>query len=190
MDKNNTQNSEWELVEQLFRSYYKVLRAYAFRLTNDQDVAEDIVQDVFVAICNKRETINNDSGVKNYLFRSVYNKALNYLTSKKQTNEESLDQTISRLDLMQSADSNHENIFLMKELQKEIDSYLERQPVQMRKIFILSRYHGLKVKEVAQELELSPKTVEKYLAKVLREVWEHLRQQELLTMALFLLLPC
>ena len=45
--------SNLESVEQLFRQYYKVLRVYAFRFVNDWDVAEDIVQDVFVALWNK-----------------------------------------------------------------------------------------------------------------------------------------
>ena len=49
--------SNLESVEQLFRQYYKVLRVYAFRFVNDWDIAEDVVQDVFVALWNKRTDI-------------------------------------------------------------------------------------------------------------------------------------
>lgn len=89
--KKNALYSNLESVEQLFRQYYKVLRVYAFRFVNDWDVAEDIVQDVFVALWNKRTDIEFDGAVKAYLFKAVYNKSLNFLTSKKYTEEESME---------------------------------------------------------------------------------------------------
>ena len=67
--KKNAMYSNLESVEQLFRQYYKVLRVYAFRFVNDWDVAEDIVQDVFVALWNKRADIEFDGVVKAYLLR-------------------------------------------------------------------------------------------------------------------------
>ena len=72
--------SNLESVEQLFRQYYKVLRVYAFRFVNDWDIAEDVVQDVFVALWNKRTDIEFDGAVKAYLFKAVYNKSLNINT--------------------------------------------------------------------------------------------------------------
>lgn len=114
------QKMEFQLVEHLFRQYYKILRAYAFRLVNDLDAAEDIVQDVFVALWNKRADLHEDGTIKSYLFRAVYNKSLNYLNSKKYAEEDSLELFIDRLNVLRAQDVNQENLFLVKELQEEI----------------------------------------------------------------------
>lgn len=118
--KKNAMYSNLESVEQLFRQYYKVLRVYAFRFVNDWDVAEDIVQDVFVALWNKRTDIEFDGAVKAYLFKAVYNKSLNFLTSKKYTEEESMECFSDQIDALQIQEDNQENSLFMKELRGEI----------------------------------------------------------------------
>lgn len=188
MEKKNTVYSELELVEQLFRQYYKVLRVYAFRFVNDWDVAEDIVQDVFVALWSKRDHVELEGAVKAYLFKSVYHKSLNYLTSKKYTEEESVERFMGQLDTLKVQESNQENTLFMKEIQTEIDSFIETLPTQVRKVFLLSRSYGLKTKEVATQLNLSPKTVEKHLSRALLELRTHLKNRGLMTVLFFLYL--
>lgn len=186
MEKKNTPYSELELVEQLFRQYYKVLRAYAFRFVNDWDVAEDIVQDAFVALWSKRSQVELEGAVKAYLFKSVYNKSLNHLTSKKYTEEESVERFVNQLDTLKIQESNQENILFMKEIQAEINYFIETLPVQVKKVFVLSRSYGLKTREVAVQLNLSPKTVEKHLSRALLELRIHLKNKGLMSL-LFLL---
>lgn len=176
--------SDLELVEQLFRQYYKILRVYAFRFVNDWDAAEDIVQDVFVALWNKREQVELEGAVKAYLFKSVYNKSLNHLTSKKYTEEESTEQFADRLDTLKVQESNQENTLFMKEIQAEIESFMETLPNQVKKVFLLSRSYGLKNKEIAVQLNLSPKTVEKHLSRALLELRIHLKSKGLMTISL------
>lgn len=179
-------NPDLELVEQLFRQYHKILRAYAFRLVNDPDAAEDIVQDVFVALWNKRNQLDMDGAIKSYLFRSVYNKSLNYLSCKKYTEEDSLEIFIDHLNTLQVQKNNQENLFLMKELQREIAKFTEALPRQAQRVFILSRTYGLKIPEIASRMELSHKTVEKYLSKVLADLRIYLKDRGLLSI-LFLI---
>ena len=105
--------SNLESVEQLFRQYYKVLRVYAFRFVNDWDIAEDVVQDVFVALWNKRTDIEFDGAVKAYLFKAVYNKSLNILSSKKYTEEESVEQFSDQIEALQILENNQENSLFM-----------------------------------------------------------------------------
>lgn len=188
MEKKNTTYSDLQLVEQLFRQYYKVLRAYAYRFVNDLDVAEDIVQDVFVALWSKREQVELEGAVKAYLFKSVYNKSLNYLTSKKYTEEESLERFVDQLNTLKAEDNNQENTLFTKEIQAEIDSFIETLPIQVKKVFLLSRSYGLKTKEVATQLDLSPKTVEKHLSRALLELRTHLKRKELMSVLLLLYL--
>ena len=187
--KKNAMYSNLESVEQLFRQYYKVLRVYAFRFVNDWDVAEDIVQDVFVALWNKRTDIEFDGAVKAYLFKAVYNKSLNFLTSKKYTEEESMECFSDQIDALQIQEDNQENSLFMRELRGEIEAFVETLPVQVKKVFILSRSYGLKVKEIAVQLDLSPKTVEKYLTRALLELRTHLKNKGLMSL-LFLLCLC
>lgn len=188
MKKENTVYSELELVEQLFRLYYKVLRAYAFRFVNDWEAAEDIVQDVFVALWSKRDHVELEGAVKAYLFKSVYHKSLNYLSSKKYTEEESIERFMGQLDTLKAQESNQENTLFMKEIQTEIDSFVETLPIQVRKVFLLSRSYGLKTKDVALQLDLSPRTVEKYLSRALLELRTHLKNKELMSLLFFLYL--
>lgn len=184
MDKSERYDSDWRMIENLFRSYYSMLRSYAFRLVNDFYLAEDIVQDVFMSLWNNRNNIDFDSELKPYLFRAIYNKSLDYLKSKKCTEEESLDTIIARLELSHHSNENHEETLFAKEIQQEIVNYLKGQPENVRKVFVLSRYHGLKIKEIARQLELSQKTVEKYLSRVLKGLKECLIYKELLSFLL------
>ena len=184
MDKSERYDSDWRMIENLFRSYYSMLRSYAFRLVNDFCLAEDIVQDVFMLLWNNRNNIDFDSELKPYLFRAIYNKSLDYLKSKKCTEEESLDTIIARLELSHHSNENHEETLFAKEIQQEIVNYLKGQPENVRKVFVLSRYHGLKIKEIARQLELSQKTVEKYLSRVLKGLKECLIYKELLSFLL------
>ena len=179
--------SNLESVEQLFRQYYKVLRVYAFRFVNDWDIAEDVVQDVFVALWNKRTDIEFDGAVKAYLFKAVYNKSLNILSSKKYTEEESVEQFSDQIEALQILENNQENSLFMKELQGEIETFIETLPTQVKKVF--SRSYGLKIKEISVQLDLSPKTVEKYLTRALLELRTHLKNKDLMSL-LFLLYLC
>ena len=177
--------SNLESVEQLFRQYYKVLRVYAFRFVNDWDIAEDVVQDVFVALWNKRTDIEFDGAVKAYLFKAVYNKSLNILSSKKYTEEESVEQFSDQIEALQILENNQENSLFMKELQSEIETFIETLPTQVKKVFILSRSYGLKIKEISVQLDLSPKTVEKYLTRALLELRTHLKNKDLMSLLFF-----
>lgn len=179
-------NSDLDLVEKLFRQYYKILRAYAFRLVNDTSAAEDIVQDVFVALWNKRDYLDADAAIKSYLFKSVYNKSLNYLSSKKYTEEDSLEIFVDQLSVLQADGGNQENLFLMKELQKEIEHFTETLSHQTKKVFILSRTDGLKIPEIAEQMKLSHKTVEKYLSKALANLRIYLKDKGLLAFLIFI----
>lgn len=76
---------DFTALEVLFKRFYKPLRAYAFRFVNDKDMSEDIVQDVFFELWQRRESIRfEDAAVKSYLFRAVYTHALNALNKKQQ----------------------------------------------------------------------------------------------------------
>lgn len=169
MDSNYTYSAE-EIVEQLFRKYYKILRAYAYRLSDDKDVAEDIVQDVYYDLWKKRDVLVMEDSIKFYLFRSIYTKSLNYLNSRGYTDRRSYEQStegrIQQIYLFSQL-ADQESDLIYKELQKEIYVAINALPEQCRKVFILSRKYDLKNREIAKRLGISVKTVEKHISKAL-----------------------
>ncbi len=182
--------SKEDIVEMLFRKYYKILRAYAYRLSGDRYIAEDIVQDVYYELWRKKEELTLEETIKFYLFRSVYTRTLNYLNSKVYTDEEKIEQsTEGRIQqiYIQSQLSDQERFLMYKDLQKEINLAIESLPEQCKKVFILSRKHELKNKEIADRLGISVKTVEKHISKALSVLRQLLKNADfLLLLPLFL----
>lgn len=158
------------IVEKLFRKYYKILRAYAYRLSGDKDTAEDIVQDVYYELWKKRDELVMEDAIKYYLFRSIYTKTLNYLNSKAYTEQEPFEHsTEGRIQqiYIQSFIYDQESELMYKELQGEINTVISSLPEQCKKVFILSRKYELKNREIAEQLGISVKTVEKHISKAL-----------------------
>lgn len=169
-------------LEVLFKRFYKPLRAYAFRFVNDKDLSEDIVQDVFYELWKRRESVRfEDVAIKSYLFRAVYTHTLNVLHDKSQ-NTCSL-ATARDVDIVDqyvtSYMQNSEQSLLLKELEEEIMSYINTLPPQCRKIFMLSRSYGLKNREIAEQLNISVKAVEKQISKALSGLKEDLIRKDL-----------
>lgn len=179
-----------KIVEELFRKYYKVLRAFAYRLLNDKEVAEDVVQDVFYELWKKQEVLIFDTAIRSYLFRSTYTKSLNYLNSKFNTSQESLEQStenkIQQI-YIQSQLLAPESDLLLKELHTEIKAIVDSLPDQCKKVFILSRVSELKNKEISDRLGISIKTVEKHISKALSILRLNLKDMDIILLLPFFL---
>ncbi len=172
----------------LFKRFYKPLRAYAFRFVNDMELAEDIVQDVFFELWHRRDSIAFDGPVKSYLFKSVYHKSVNAIHKKYHNKESELNESNEHAILEQYLSTyiqNQEQSLLLKELEKEIASFVHTLPPQCRKIYLLSRTYGLKNREIAGQLDISIKAVEKQISKALSELKTHLTKKGMISLLLF-----
>lgn len=182
----------WILLEALFKRFYKPLRAYAFRFVNEKEMAEDIVQDIFYELWHKRETVRfDDEAVRSYLFKAVYNHSLHLLNQKARQNRaaltpESENQILDRY--LAAYHFNSEQSLLLNELKEKIAAYIDTLPPQCRKIFILSRAYELKNKEIAEQLDISVKAVEKQIGKALAGLKAYGREEGLFVLLLFILL--
>lgn len=172
-----------EALDTLFKRFYKPLRAYAYRFVDDKDLSEDIVQDTFFELWAHRETIRfTDNSISSYLFKAVYNRSLGVLNKEKQHAVCSLEANCEYDILDQYLSSyiqNSEQSLLLKELEDEIMAYINALPPQCHKIFMLSRSYCLKNREIADQLNISIKAVEKQISKALYGLKEHLRQKDL-----------
>jgi len=159
----NQQNEGNEQIEILFKEFYTPLCRYVFKMIRDKDACEDIVQDVFMKVWSNKENLRTDGTAKAYLYRAVYNTALNYIEkSKKTVGIEDAD--ISSLMISSiSTDSNLE----FEEVQEKINEALDKLPPRCKSVFLLSRYENMTYTEIAKSLDISIKTVENQMGKAL-----------------------
>jgi RNA polymerase sigma-70 factor (family 1) len=145
--------------ECLFKIYYSKLTLFANRFLNDIDAAEEIVSDMFVVLWENGHEINFTGTVSSYLFKSVKNKCLNYL--KHQKIENLYVNYLEREQLLSEVVFSAESPYLEKEMALQINIALESLPEKCREIFMMSRFDHMKYKDIADKLNLSPKTVER-----------------------------
>lgn len=178
---------DMSLFGQLFNTYFQTLTTYAFRFVNDWQAAEDITQDVFMALWVKKEEIDFDEPIKPYLYRAVYNRSINYLNSALMQRRIEGADTIDELINHEILSYNQHDTLLLKEITNEIDSFVETLPPQCRKVYKLSREENLRNKEIAARLEISEKAVEKHITKALSEIRNHLVRLDILSMLVCLI---
>jgi RNA polymerase sigma-70 factor (family 1) len=145
--------------ECLFKIYYSKLTLFANRFLNDIDAAEEIVSDMFVVLWENGHEINFTGTVSSYLYKSVKNKCLNYL--KHQKIENLYVNYLEREQLLSEVVFSAESPYLEKEMARQINIALESLPEKCREIFMMSRFDHMKYKDIADKLNLSPKTVER-----------------------------
>lgn len=154
----------------LFRKYYSAMCTFAFQFLKDSELAEETAQDMFVKIWEKRETLNIDTSVKHYFFRSVRNHCLN------QIQHEKIKKKYAGMVLENShQEINPELFYIEVDLIQRIEKSIESMPPKRQEIFRLSREQGLKYKEIADTLKISVKTVEAQMGLALKYLREELK---------------
>lgn len=163
--------------EFLFNRYYSNLWKYATNLVRDDNTAEDLVMDVFVRFWEEGPSLNIKISLSSYLYRSVHNHCINYLTRKHKRlpglSEEIFEKLDSIISLRDSSDPLEEIYF--SELSKKIDTVISRLPEECRKIFIMSRIEDTSNKDIAIRLGLSENTVKVQIFRALKKLSEILK---------------
>ena len=168
--------------EKIFREYFKSLHAYAYTFMKDDEQAEEVVQNVFCRIWEKRGQLSPDGSLKAYLYRSVHNESLNYLKHQK---TRAVFQVHHTNNGEQTGNEASEKV-MVAELDVHIQKALNELPLQCRTIFQLSRFENLKYKQIADQLNLSVKTVENQMGKALKVL--RLKLAEFLPIVLYIII--
>lgn len=155
--------------EKIFHEYYKSLVIYAGTMLKNRDDAEDVVQQVYVNIWEKRERLEIHTSLKAFLYRAVYHTTLNKL-KQQSVREQYAGEIRSSAVLIQVDDR-----LQQKELQHKLDEAINELPEQCARIFKMSRYDQLKYQQIADALDLSVKTVENQMGKALKLLREKLK---------------
>ena len=144
----------------LVNLYHKKLCRYAFGLTNDHDLAEDIVQNIFMSIWKNRFKLKEEFVIKSYLYKSVYNEFIDQYRKNKKVLV--LDKKyIDALTYIVEEEDENSLERLMKIVKKEIENL----PPKCKQTFLLSKEEGLSNIEIAEHLNVSIKSVEAHITK-------------------------
>lgn len=150
--------------EQIFKTHFKALHGYACTIVKDEIVGEEMVQNVFYKLWEKKEQIEVQQSVAAYLYRAVYYESLNHLKHEKvKASHQSFAMQNSEHERDTASDRT-----MLRELEVKLEKALKELPEQCRTIFQMSRFEELKYREIADRLGLSIKTVENQMGKALR----------------------
>ena len=147
---------------QLYRHYFKSLFMTALKIVRDDYLAEEVIQDVFLRLWENEDRFHQITEFERYLYRSVGNESLNKLRNQK-TQSKHYDQ------LSKAVSPEFVNTLLEEEeLKRKIARAIENLPPQCKTVFKMNRFEGLKYRQIAEELQISEKTVEGHIAKALK----------------------
>jgi len=156
--------------EQLFKTHYSLLCAYANGFLKDPDASEEVVQEVMFKMWANRENMIFGSSVRSYLFRAVRNGCMNVIKHLKIREEYRNWREQSGDDSFRSK----EDEMIASELEQKIRTAIDHLPMERRKVFIMSRYDGLTYSQISEKLKISAKTVENQMGKALKSLREEL----------------
>ena len=143
--------------------YQKRLYKYALQYVKNEFVAEEIVEDAFVALWNKHTELKDVEDISGFLLVITRNLCLNYLSSLTE------EQIYQRGNLYVLEDETLCSL-VSKDYEAKLNNVLNKLPEKTRQIFLLSRRDGLKNKEIAEKMQLLEKSIEYHITKALLEI--------------------
>lgn len=154
-----------KVIKYLFELYYEELCMYAYKLHENKDTAEEIVQEVFLYLWEKRESVEIKTSAKSYLLKAVKNKSINFFKTRyAKCSFSEIDHNIIATNTENYSKNNFNE--LSKLTRQAINSLPERCAV----IFKLSRNFNMTYKEIAEHLDISVKTVENQMTIALKRI--------------------
>jgi RNA polymerase sigma-70 factor (ECF subfamily) len=142
--------------EDIYRRYWKRLYDFAYSKTRDADASEEIVQELFVTLWERRHSLQVKN-LQSYLFTSVRNRVIDHFK----------DRAFAALDSAQAYSEPEYPLFL-DELEQAMEQAVGQLPDKTRKIFILNRFEGNTVRQIASLLGMPERTIEYHITQALR----------------------
>ena len=178
--KESLKNGKPEAYKELFRLLYPRLKGYCKLFVHNGNDVEDILQDCFLSLWEKRFSIIVEKSIESYLFMILRNRCLNYLKDlklkeeivKTGVTEISELQYLYQLDFLEKEEKSIEEQLVIA-LEKAVDLL----PRQMKQVFIQCKIKGRKQKEVAEELGISIKAIEKHISAAKKQIGDKLVRQ-------------
>jgi RNA polymerase sigma-70 factor (ECF subfamily) len=162
--------------EEIYRRYWHPLYLHAYRLLDDEDEVQDIIQELFITFWSKPPAAVIHTSLKSYLYTASRNKVLNHIRKNRISHDfiSLLGRQMTEKDLKTVQDLE------LKELTALIDNAINELPPRMKEVFELSRKEFLTHKEIAEHLGTSEKTIKKQITDSLKVLRVKLNEEYLL----------
>ena len=151
----------------IFNEYYPALTVFARKFLNDHDLAKEVVQEIFVQLYEKRETLTIETSLKSYLYQSVRNSCLNRI-KQDQTHQKHHEE------ILRSAPEGTDwsDSMVETELEQKIFKIISSLPPKCKQVFLLSRQEDMSNREISRQLNISIRTVETQISRALKTLRE------------------
>lgn len=169
--------------DDLFNKYSPRLYNFSLKYLKSEEDAEEVVQEVFLYIWDKKDGLKPDSSFNAYVFTIAYNIIKKYFIKKSRENTFKDDLIYASL----SEENNLDKVIDYKFLLEKVELIIDSLPDRRKEIFLKRKYDGLPVKQIADELGISPNTVENQLSAAQKQIQKELQKEKLSGLLFFIL---
>lgn len=161
--------------QQFYNKYYQRLLSYIITFTKDRDQAKDIVQEAFVILWTNRESIDTSKSPKSYIFFVAKNIFIDHYRKEKRDLQFLIE--LKETALSEQMENDTEEI---KQRIEKMKRMIENLPEKCKVILKLSKIEGLNYQEIANHLNISPKTVESQMRIAFNKIREQFSEEDLI----------
>lgn len=179
----NLKHGDIKAFDDLYNKYSQRLYNFSVKYLKSTEEAEEVVQEVFLYIWDKKDGLKPDNSFNAYIFTIAYNIIKKYFIKKSRDNAFKDDLIYTLL----QHENNLDKIIDYKFLLEKVELIINALPNRRKEIFIKRKYDGLSVKQIADELGISPNTVENQLASAQKQIQNELQKEKLAGLLFFML---
>nr|WP_232325412.1 sigma-70 family RNA polymerase sigma factor [Pedobacter panaciterrae] len=180
-------SGNWNAYVELYNTHFKILNNYGHKFTNNTELIEDAVHDLFVELWSKRTKLGNPISVRNYLYKSLRN-----LLFRKMEKQKRFVLVGENADYPFHFEASSDTIFIENEseqiLQSKIKTVIQSLPSRQQEIIYLRFYEGLDYEEIADIMGLNKTSAYKLLYKAINKLQENVKAGDLFVFLTLLLL--
>jgi len=174
-------NGDVKAFDKLFADYGKRLYHFAYGYLKSREDTEGLVQEVFLKIWKNRDNLNPDLSFKAYLFKIAYHFILEFF---EKSNRQRAYQHRLLEEAIEFTDENDERLNYQMLLEK-VESLIQKLPSRQKEILLKRKKEGIPVKEIAEQLGISSKTVENHLTEAIKNLKNGLGKEDISVLLLF-----
>jgi len=179
---NRLKKGDESALSLLYDLYWEQLFISAYNMVKNREVCEDILQELFISIWNKRDRLVINTSIRSYLYSATLYKVYDHFRKNSK---------VIKVELLENFDkriqsATPESKLMHQELVDHINSSIEELPDKCKQVFKLSREEQLSHKEIADKLNISTKTVEAHITKALKHLKTSLGTIASIELALFI----
>ncbi len=169
--------------DDLFNKYSERLYNFSLKYLKSPEEAEEVVQEVFLYIWDNKAGLKPDSSFNSYIFTIAYNIIKKYFNKKSSENAFKDDLIYKYLEI----ENNLEKVIDYRFLLEKVEGIINNLPPRRKEVFIKRKYEGSSIKQIAQELNISPNTVENQLSTAQKQIQNELEKQKLAGLLFFVM---